>query len=110
MSRYIDAEKAMERERMAGNCRKCKHYISSLKECAGGAEMTAVCHFLTYTHGADVAPVRHGKWEVKPTLIASVWLCRCSACGHKFSLNGSNRTIELAYCPWCGARMDNEEE
>ena len=56
-----------------------------------------------------IDPVKHGKWEVKPTLKENVWLCRCSACGHKFSLNGSNRTIELAYCPWCGAKMDLEE-
>ena len=56
-----------------------------------------------------IDPVKHGKWEVKPTLKENVWLCRCSACGHKFSLNGSNRTIELAYCPWCGARMEEKK-
>ena len=57
-----------------------------------------------------IDPVKHGKWEVKPTLKENVWLCRCSACRHKFSLNGSNRTIELAYCPWCGAKMDRSED
>lgn len=57
-----------------------------------------------------IDPVKHGKWEVKPTLRDNVWLCRCSACRHKFSLNGSNNTIELAYCPWCGAKMDGGED
>lgn len=66
---------------------------------------------LIYAIGSaqTIDPVKHGKWEVKPTLKENVWLCRCSACRHKFSLNGSNRTIELAYCPWCGAKMDLEE-
>lgn len=106
MSVYIDADKVMERERMAGDCRKCKHYISSLKECAGGVEMKTLCHFLYYAHGEDVAPVRHGKWLFTTTDIQGLSMRVCSECGfqYPFALQKFN------YCPVCGARMDEEEE
>ena len=102
MSRLIDAEKEMEREGMAGNCRKCKHYISSLKECAGGPEMSAVCHFLYYeAYGEDVAPVRHGYWELVDGTEPRRY--GCSEC-KRLSYTQDN------YCSYCGARMDGEEE
>lgn len=42
---------------------------------------------------ADVAPVRHGRWEAD---MGGVW---CSVCG-EYSEG------EWDYCPYCGARMD----
>ena len=102
MSVYIDADKVMERERMAGDCRKCKHYISSLKECAGGVEMQTLCHFLYYeAHGEDVAPVRHGRW------ISDKYTRKCSACGNTYWLRFADH---WDYCPSCGAKMDAEED
>ena len=45
---------------------------------------------------ADVAPVRHGRWmDMK-----GFWMC--SEC-HKDTLN------LFSYCPYCGAKMDEEE-
>lgn len=46
---------------------------------------------------ADVAPVRHGRWE--ETLFG--WLC--TACREK-----QQYTLRLRYCPNCGAKMDGE--
>ena len=48
---------------------------------------------------ADVAPVRHGKWDSNSIAIV------CSECGRAFNL------VEMFahYCPWCGALMDGKE-
>lgn len=51
---------------------------------------------------ADVAPVRHGRWE--PTEAPFMNECEdCSVCGY--------RTVwghRYNYCPNCGAKMDEE--
>lgn len=46
----------------------------------------------------DAEEVRHGRWEDRGSLS-----CRCSECGCK-----ANK--ETAYCPNCGAKMDEVEE
>ena len=48
---------------------------------------------------ADVAEVKHGKWDRNPIAIV------CSECGKAFGL------VEMFahYCPSCGAKMDLEE-
>ena len=55
---------------------------------------------------ADVAPVRHGRWEHhyhdSGSPIDDKWYCsECNMC------NGHKRTW---YCPNCGAKMDLEEQ
>lgn len=49
---------------------------------------------------ADVAPVRHGRWDSNSIAIV------CSECGRAFNL------VEMFahYCPWCGALMDGKED
>ena len=56
---------------------------------------------ITEVPAADVAPVRHGKWEC---LDAEIGLFLCSTCKCKILLT------KATYCPNCGARMDQEEE
>lgn len=54
---------------------------------------------------ADVAPVRHGRWEQH--LLPLAW--KCSVCRY----NTSNRALKynhMNYCPNCGAKMDGEEK
>ena len=51
---------------------------------------------------ADVAPVRHARWEnYSPITI------KCSRCGHVIH---DWRYSECKYCPNCGARMDGERK
>ena len=45
---------------------------------------------------ADVAPVRHGRWDLD---MSGAW---CSVCG-EYSEG------EYIYCPNCGARMDGDK-
>ena len=51
---------------------------------------------------ADVAPVRHGRWENRQ---GGFWgVATCSVCGEKFPTG----EIGLNYCPNCGAKMEGE--
>ena len=53
---------------------------------------------------ADVAPVRHGRWECGEE--NSWW---CSVCDMGFDLlYGTPQENLYNYCPNCGARMDEE--
>lgn len=49
------------------------------------------------TKSADVAPVRHGRWEE----YGKTWWC--SECGFE---NG----LRWDYCPCCGSKMDEEAD
>ena len=53
---------------------------------------------------ADVAEVRHGRWETAPC--NGVYDMRCSACGFAPGI----RFYSSDYCPNCGARMGKEDE
>lgn len=57
---------------------------------------------------ADVAPVRHGRWEMRPTGMMTEYgpelKAFCTAC------NNSNKQYQPPYCPHCGARMDGDKE
>lgn len=62
---------------------------------------------------ADVQEVKHGYWEqIDPELCAiclkgeTAW--QCSVCKHKYAISGSG-DVGFAYCPDCGAKMDEEE-
>ena len=50
---------------------------------------------------ADVAEVRHGRWIFEPGKIPY-----CSEC-KKYSDDGDKGAT---FCPWCGARMGEEDE
>lgn len=58
---------------------------------------------------ADVAPVRHGRWE-KPTKLYPFWDWKCSECGCEEyrQADSKGQYRQMAYCPNCGAKMDGE--
>ena len=72
---------------------------------------------------ADVAPVVHARWVVtdeanicKPLSDVNVKArhylehdCECSNCGFICGI-GVGQIKQANYCPFCGARMDGEEE
>lgn len=61
---------------------------------------TYIRGFLKHLPSADVAPVRHGRWEVIDE--AEPRRYGCSIC-RRLSWYMDN------YCPYCGARMDGDE-
>lgn len=75
MSDYIEREAALE----------------IVKRTSG--DYAAAWSEIAHTPAADVAPIRHAHWFDVGSLS-----CRCSGCGCK-----SER--ETAYCPNCGAKM-----
>ena len=53
--------------------------------------------------GADVAPVRHGRWVSVPYKLARV----CSACNRDEPYKFADIDTDVYdYCPNCGAKMD----
>ena len=61
---------------------------------------------------ADVAPVRHGRWERRNMgLWDEDYAYVCSACGEVWTLiDGTPEDNNMNYCPNCGARMGKEDE
>lgn len=86
MAEYIDKAKVLEK------AVEIKGYSSKMISAWDVAHIPS----------ADVAEVKHGKWEtnsdIPDTLICSVCKCRFDMWKHD-----SHR-----YCPNCGARMDGE--
>lgn len=49
-----------------------------------------------------IDPVKHGHW-IEDRIGDEHWLCYdCSECGNM-------ETVKSNYCPWCGAKMIDEE-
>lgn len=65
-----------------------------------------ILNFIIEAPAADVAPVRHGRWEYIEQTINTLSQIRCSACGW-WSLDYSINDV-YHYCPNCGCRMDLE--
>ena len=61
-----------------------------------GAVLQALQHGL---YNGEVAPVVHAQW----TFDKEYTRFKCSNCG-----GGMVRNV-FAYCPWCGAKMDEKE-
>ena len=57
---------------------------------------------------ANVAPVVHGRWEMRPTGIATdtgpEYKAYCTVC------NEPNKQYQPPFCPHCGAKMDGGAE
>ena len=70
---------------------------------------------------ADVAPVQHGRWTFGKDLPDSFgsmnknkYHLYCSECRHQAFNNSDDNDcdfdMDTPFCPWCGAKMDKEEE
>ena len=70
---------------------------------------------------ANVAPVHRGRWKFGKDLpdsfggiIKNKYHLYCSECRHqafnKSTDNDCDFDMDTPFCPWCGAKMDKEEE
>ena len=58
----------------------------------------------------DVAPVRHGRWEVSTDEWLETDVYTCSKCREDYVLvEGTPKENLWHYCPNCGAKMAGEE-
>ena len=71
------------------------------KNKAFGHDAIEIMTEVHYMPAADVAEVRHGRWIFDPGKIPY-----CSEC-KEYSDDGDKGAT---FCPWCGARMDKEDE
>lgn len=63
-------------------------------------------HCIDSLPAADVAEVRHGRWEKFVTASGIISRVRCSVC----TGTQSPKFESMPYCPTCGARMDKEAD
>ena len=83
-----------------GIMRAC--YDSFLK--TGNKAYSEIIALADAVPAADVAEVRHGRWEDVEPAPHNLFYATCSVCGDR-------QTIEVAnYCPMCGASMDEVSE
>lgn len=54
----------------------------------------------------DAQPVKHGKWDYVTVVDEGFW--RCSNCGTPSEASGAN--LLYKYCPFCGAKMGDNDE
>ena len=75
----------------------------------GFVEIEGVLIALSKIPSADVAPVRHGRWESFEDVFMETCY-QCSECGLSFYLadGGTPKENEYHYCPNCGAKMEDE--
>ena len=104
MSKYIDADKAIEA--LDRHCNVvCQYSKKQRAVMCGACPLGNAFDVLDDFPAADVAEVRHGRWlhlHLDPDDITGHTKGECSICG--------KLRIVDNYCPNCGARMDEVEE
>ena len=93
-NKYIDYGKLLE-----------ERYRLGLDEMSRISKVNAFNHFIDTMPIADVEEVRHGKWINHS---GGEW--GCSSCANIVFTEGSWETPYDNYCPYCGAKMDKEQE
>lgn len=95
MARYIDADALYVNVKA-----ECNPYGKPTISFDDGCK---VLDMIRRTPTEDVAPVMHAHW-----IFYANGTCDCSNCHTVWESNMLNRWIE--YCPFCGAKMDEEAE
>ena len=97
MAEYLNREAIMKFPIRKDHCDKehaNEHFINGIE---------SVLEYVENLPSADVAPVRHGRWEKQSGLYS------CSECGTTCPYDVQADVIEYwacNYCPNCGAKMD----
>ena len=59
---------------------------------------------------ADVAPVRHGRWEAwMPDKNGETREFICTGCRFMVEMSWKQKECDYEWCPYCGCKMDKEE-
>ena len=112
---YISRKDAMEYLFRAinadpdGNCPDCIHdeHECQYDRCWTLMDFCEKIEYLGYVPAADVAPVRHGRWQITECYPHNVY---CSECHKRFAQTHwavwEDGSLPRDYCPNCGAKMD----
>ena len=105
MDEYISKEAALKKL-----CYKCNNELSE-EPCEPSD--CFILEAIRSLPAADVAPVRHGRWnESRPVLRrvnrTNIPVVECSVCGIIFCDLINNHRFMYHFCPHCGARMDGD--
>ena len=99
--RLIDANNLIEEIREE-RCYNCRNFKDMKCDYCGTADYI---YMIEDMPAADVAPVRHGRWEEASDGDGIVCpFCRTDFCTIIYDTEYFN------YCPHCGAKMDEKEE
>ena len=103
MAKYINLEELMKfpirldhYDKEHGN----EHFIYGIE---------TVLEYAENLPAADVAPVRHGRWEemhYEGGILDGTNFDRCSVCGYERVFDDPALKTVFKYCPNCGAKMD----
>ena len=76
------------------------------------ASVTSLAAAISQTPTADVAPVRHGRWERRNMgFWDEDYAYVCSVCGEVWNLiDSTTEDNNMNYCHNCGALMDKEDD
>ena len=99
--RFIDANNLIEEIREE-RCYNCRNFKDMKCDYCGTADYS---YMIEDMPTADVAPVRHGRWEEASDGDGIVCpFCRTDFCTIIYDTEYFN------YCPNCGAKMDEKED
>lgn len=94
--RFIDANNLIEEIREE-RCYNCRNFKDMKCDYCGTADYI---YMIEDMPAADVAPVRHGRWETNSDRPDSL-ICSICKCGFDMWKHDPHN-----YCPNCGAKMD----
>ena len=82
------------------SCYDCIHcdVCSGIGSCSYHCSDVSKCKY--YKNKADVAPVKHGEWDI----CCDGYYPYCSECGYEPPW-ANGRDMRTKYCPECGAKM-----
>lgn len=80
----------------------------------GGLSAKALWRRINSQPTVDAVPVRHGKWIIRDNPGTGWYRITCSECGEDVTSEAPcigffpNAKVMWDYCPYCGARTDEE--
>ena len=109
MAEYIEREALMRRIKEI-HCAECDSYHGvRCRACW----VDDTLDYIDSEPTADVAPVRHGRWEemhYEGGILDGTNFDRCSVCGYERVFDDPALKTVFKYCPNCGAKMDGGED
>ena len=75
-----------------------------------GIRIADLCDTFGDIPAADVAEVRHGRWEAwMPDKNGETREFICTGCRFMVEMSWKQKECDYEWCPYCGCKMDKEE-